>query len=100
MENDRESRSRGDAGAESAVTEKPPRNGGKNKGTEKAKSLNIAELKEMNISTLTKIAKDLAVAGATGMRKQELIFKILLRYFRPAHSLISRYFSKNFSAGS
>ncbi len=77
MENDRESRSRGDAGAESAVTEKPPRNGGKNKGTEKAKSLNIAELKEMNISTLTKIAKDLAVAGATGMRKQELIFKIL-----------------------
>jgi transcription termination factor Rho len=59
------------------VTEKPPRNGGKGKGNEKAKSLNIAELKEMNISTLAKVAKDLNVAGATGMRKQELIFKIL-----------------------
>ena len=43
----------------------------------KAKSLNIAELKEMNISGLAKVAKDLGVAGATGMRKQELIFKIL-----------------------
>ncbi len=77
MENDRETRSRGDAGAESAVTEKPQRNGVKNKGGDKAKSLNIAELKEMNIATLTKVAKDLNVAGATGMRKQELIFKIL-----------------------
>ena len=77
MENDRETRSRGDAGAESAVTEKPRRNGGKNKGGDKAKSLNIAELKEMNIAALTKVAKDLNVAGATGMRKQELIFKIL-----------------------
>src|SRR5207245_757725 len=33
--------------------------------------------KEMNISTLTQVAKDLGVVGATGMRKQELIFKIL-----------------------
>ncbi|MDE2962474.1 MAG: transcription termination factor Rho [Acidobacteriota bacterium] len=39
--------------------------------------MDIAELKEMNISSLTQIAKDLNVAGATGMRKQELIFKIL-----------------------
>ena len=31
----------------------------------------------MNISKLTQIAKDLEVPGATGMRKQELIFKIL-----------------------
>ncbi|MDQ3010854.1 MAG: transcription termination factor Rho [Acidobacteriota bacterium] len=31
----------------------------------------------MNISKLTQIAKDLDVPGATGMRKQELIFKIL-----------------------
>ena len=36
-----------------------------------------AELKDMNISGLAKVAKDLGVAGATGMRKQELIFKIL-----------------------
>jgi len=39
--------------------------------------MDIAELKEMNIATLTQIAKDLNVVGATGMRKQELIFKIL-----------------------
>ncbi|HXH07875.1 MAG TPA: Rho termination factor N-terminal domain-containing protein, partial [Vicinamibacterales bacterium] len=40
-------------------------------------SLNIAELKDMSIQRLTQIAKDLNVAGATGMRKQELIFQIL-----------------------
>jgi transcription termination factor Rho len=45
--------------------------------SEKQKSLNIAELKEMNISGLAKVAKDLGVGGATGMRKQDLIFKIL-----------------------
>jgi transcription termination factor Rho len=39
--------------------------------------LDIADLKEMNISKLTNIAKELDVPGATGMRKQELIFKIL-----------------------
>jgi len=39
--------------------------------------MDIATLKEMNISKLTQIAKDLDVPGATGMRKQELIFKIL-----------------------
>ena len=50
--------------------DKPPR-------SEKQKSLNIAELKEMNISSLAKVAKDLGVGGATGMRKQDLIFKIL-----------------------
>jgi transcription termination factor Rho len=39
--------------------------------------LNILELKEMNISSLTEVAKDLNVPGYTGMRKQELIFQIL-----------------------
>ena len=40
-------------------------------------ALDIRALKEMSISQLTQIAKDLGVEGATGMRKQELIFKIL-----------------------
>ena len=31
----------------------------------------------MGITALTKIAKDLDVPGASGMRKQELIFEIL-----------------------
>jgi transcription termination factor Rho len=39
--------------------------------------LNILELKEMSISSLTEIAKDMNVPGYTGMRKQELIFQIL-----------------------
>ena len=39
--------------------------------------LDIAKLKEMNIATLVQVAKDLSVVGASGMRKQELIFKIL-----------------------
>ncbi|HEV2232201.1 MAG TPA: transcription termination factor Rho [Terriglobia bacterium] len=39
--------------------------------------LDIAKLKEMNIATLVQVAKDLAVVGASGLRKQELIFKIL-----------------------
>ena len=40
-------------------------------------SLNINDLKDMSIQKLTQIGKDLNVAGATGMRKQELIFQIL-----------------------
>ncbi len=44
---------------------------------EEGEILDIAKLKEMNITTLTQVAKDLDVVGATGMRKQELIFKIL-----------------------
>jgi transcription termination factor Rho len=39
--------------------------------------MDIAELKEMSISKLTQVAKTLDIPGATGMRKQELIFKIL-----------------------
>jgi transcription termination factor Rho len=39
--------------------------------------LNILELKDMNISALIKVAKDLKVEGYAGMRKQELMFEIL-----------------------
>jgi transcription termination factor Rho len=40
-------------------------------------SISLADLKEKNIADLAKIAKDLAIPGASGMRKQELIFQIL-----------------------
>ncbi len=40
-------------------------------------SLEISQLKDMSISKLTHIAKQLRIPGATSMRKQELIFKIL-----------------------
>ena len=37
----------------------------------------ISELKEKTIDELTKVAKELSVEGAAGMRKQDLIFAIL-----------------------
>ena len=39
--------------------------------------MDIRELKEKNISELNDIAKDMDVAGASSLRKSELIFKIL-----------------------
>ncbi|RPJ59668.1 MAG: transcription termination factor Rho, partial [Acidobacteria bacterium] len=44
---------------------------------ENGEPLNIQELKELNIQALNQIAKELDIPGATGMRKQELIFQIL-----------------------
>ena len=68
-----------DGGATVATAEAPEREpresrdgGGKNEGFH-----NLADLKEMSISKLTQIAKSMDVPGATGMRKQELIFKVL-----------------------
>ncbi len=40
-------------------------------------NLDIAKLKGMTILELTKIAKDLSVNGISGLKKQDLIFKIL-----------------------
>ena len=39
--------------------------------------MTIAELKEKNITELTRIARSLEIPGASGLRKQDLIFKIL-----------------------
>jgi len=39
--------------------------------------MEIAELKAMSIAGLTKLAKDLNVNGMSGLKKQDLIFKIL-----------------------
>jgi transcription termination factor Rho len=40
-------------------------------------AMDIEQLTVMNISTLSQVAKELNIQGASGMRKQELIFKIL-----------------------
>src|ERR671939_479041 len=66
-----------DGGATVATAEAPERESresrdGKNEGFH-----NLADLKEMSISKLTQIAKSMDVPGATGVRKQELIFKVL-----------------------
>ena len=39
--------------------------------------MTISELKEKNITELSRIARTLEIAGASGMRKQDLIFRIL-----------------------
>jgi transcription termination factor Rho len=45
--------------------------------TEKATQMNLKELKDTKISDLMKMAKDLKVEGAAGLRKQDLIFAVL-----------------------
>jgi transcription termination factor Rho len=51
------------------ATPQPPKPGGE--------TLKITDLKDLSIQKLTQIAKDKNVVGATGMRKQDLIFQIL-----------------------
>ncbi len=41
------------------------------------KTVNIEDLKEMKMAELTKLARDMDVEGASSLKKQELIFKIL-----------------------
>ena len=57
--------------------------------------LNITDLKDMSIQKLTQIAKDLAVGGATGMRKQELIFQILQAQTEQSGFIFSRRRARN-----
>ena len=45
--------------------------------TPEAPVVELGTLKDMSVTELTKIAKQLDVPGAGGMRKQELIFEIL-----------------------
>src|SRR5881628_3131782 len=64
-----------DNGGGVAVAEEPPPIAPSKDGKEDV--FNLSELKEMSISKLTSVAKGMDVPGATGMRKQELIFKVL-----------------------
>jgi transcription termination factor Rho len=61
----------------SAATAKPAPAAPAKPAKRAASGLNIGELKDMSIAKLTQVAKDLSVDGATGMRKQDLIFQIL-----------------------
>ena len=69
-------------GTEVETLEIPPEEGlpdtsGEEQAVEHADTLDIRALHEIKIPQLLKIAKDLEVENATGMRKQDLIFKIL-----------------------
>ncbi len=48
-----------------------------NNGNQAAELLNLTDLKDMSISELTHVAKEMGIEGASGLRKQELIFKVL-----------------------
>jgi transcription termination factor Rho len=65
-----------DAG-EGQTPQPPPGPDGSTRPAKPVQTLNINDLKDMSIQKLTQVAKDLNVAGATGMRKQDLIFQIL-----------------------
>ncbi len=64
-------------GKESSDGDRPEGREEKTAPPSKDVTLDLAELKDMSISELTQIAKSLDVEGASGMRKQELIFKVL-----------------------
>jgi transcription termination factor Rho len=51
--------------------------GAQGQANQKNGTLDLVELKDMSIQKLNQIAKDLGVTGTAGLRKQELIFKIL-----------------------
>src|SRR5438045_4860407 len=55
----------------------PAAKGNGHAATPPPEKLELSTLKDMSTGALTKIAKGLDVPGATGMRKQELIFEIL-----------------------
>ena len=44
---------------------------------EKVEKLDIGDLKEMKISELNKLAKQMGINSVSGLRKQDLIFKVL-----------------------
>ena len=49
-----------------------PQQGGRD-----AEVVNLSALKEMSVQQLTQVAQELEIPGATGLRKQDLIFEIL-----------------------
>jgi transcription termination factor Rho len=74
-------------GGQPGSTQAPPQPAGRmfdqrrraagNQGPKNGSALDLVELKDMSIQNLNTIAKDLGVQGFAGLRKQELIFKIL-----------------------
>jgi transcription termination factor Rho len=46
-------------------------------GRESARALDLSSLKEMNIQALTQMAREMGIDGAAGLKKHDLIFRIL-----------------------
>ena len=65
------------SGAEEPIEMSGDERSGATPGGTSTATLDLTGMKEMSISELTHIAKEMGVEGASGMRKQELIFKVL-----------------------
>jgi transcription termination factor Rho len=61
----------------SASTNKKSAKAAKNNGKEEENRMNLADLKELTIAELTKMAKELNINGYSSLKKQELTFRIL-----------------------
>src|SRR5438477_518374 len=72
-----DNRDRGDRGDRGDQGQRRKHGGGGAIAKNGSPTLDLVELKDMSIQKLNQVAKDLSVAGAAGLRKQELIFKIL-----------------------
>ncbi len=59
------------------VKEAKGENGDYKPGNPSGKTVHIEDLKEMKMAELTKLAKDMNVQGASTLKKQDLIFKVL-----------------------
>src|SRR5712692_5848571 len=75
MANNKRRTNNGENGGGIATAEAPTETSTSNDG--RVEIFNLSDLKDMSISALTQVAKGMDVPGATGMRKQELIFKVL-----------------------
>ncbi len=64
-------------GSEVRDADLPPGTTRRRQGGRDVISLDLVELKDMSILKLNQIARDLGVVGGAGMRKQDLIFKVL-----------------------
>ncbi|HEY2847757.1 MAG TPA: transcription termination factor Rho [Pyrinomonadaceae bacterium] len=78
----REARSQEEIEVAEPTGDEPVQNGGDGgskpqRVRDESEVLNLASLKDRSISELTHIAKEMGIEGATGLRKQELIFKVL-----------------------
>ena len=61
------------------------------RNNDKRPAVDLASLKEMNITELTELGKELNVEGISGLRKQELIFKILQAQAEPTRDFSTAY---------
>jgi transcription termination factor Rho len=77
VENDRQNRQGRGQGRVATDTPEPEPREAQAGTAERPPAVELSTLKDMSVTELTKIAKQLDVPGSGGMRKQELIFEIL-----------------------